>query len=384
MTSWLTACVSVPHLLVDIARLQRSSARPLAVAAAHSDRAPVIDRCERAAEAGIEIGMPVLTARRSCRELEIVVPDQAALTQLSAQVATILSEQAEDVHRTGVNRWTARAVALGHGYRAAVPLAEQIRADIAALGLQCQVGLARTLTVASIAAQIARSTQVVLPDMEAAFLAPLPVGLLPGVGVRTRDALNGIGITTIGQLQTLSAFALAQVCGPRGRTLARLARGLDAGDWRAEAPTISARWLALDEPEADVRLLHARLHALIAQAGRDLREQERAAGEVTVRIVWSDGSHSQRTERDPARRDLDRSLGALSNHVLETLLRERRLAVRGFVLTLGDLGPRQVDLLAARDERPWHLQQALDHLARRYGPQTVLPGTLVGVLPAAV
>ncbi len=384
MTCWLTACVYAPHLMIDVARLQRASARPLAVAAARSDRAPILDRCARAARAGVEVGMPVLTARRHCRELEVAVPDRAALTQVTREVAAILGEQAEEVRRLGANRWTARAVALGPGFRAGAVLAEQIRANVSATGLQCQVGLARTLTVASIAARTARSVQVVLPETEVAFLAPLPIGLLPGVGGRTRAALQGVGITTIGQLQTLSASALAQVCGSHGRDLARLALGVDVGVGRGEATTISARWLAADEPEADVRILRAQLHALISQAGRELRERDLAAGALTVRIVWADGSHGQRTERDQARRDLDRSLGALSNHVLDTLLRERRLAVRGLTVTLGDLGPRQVDLFAALDARPWHLQQALDRLARRYGPQTVLPGALIGVLPAAV
>jgi hypothetical protein len=55
--------------------------------------------------------------------------------------------------------------------------------------------------------------------------------------------------------------------------------------------------------------------------------------------------------------------------------------VRAIAVTLGDLGPRQDDLFAAADARPWRLQQALDQLARRYGPQTVLPATLVGLLP---
>src|SRR4051812_11340921 len=116
MTSWLTVCISVPRLMIEVARLQHPSERPLAMAAAASDRAPIIDCDVRAAAAGVQVGMPVLTARRLCRDLEVNVADRAATAQIATQIAAVLGEYAEDGRRSGADRWTARAVALGHGY----------------------------------------------------------------------------------------------------------------------------------------------------------------------------------------------------------------------------------------------------------------------------
>ena len=385
--TWLTACLFVPHLLVDVAQAQRPpSSRPLAVAAAWSDRAPILDRCERAARAGVQIGMPVLTARRLCRTLELATPDRAALAPVAAQVVTLLQEQGDHVRRIGTDRWTVRLVALGQDYRAALPLADALRAAVASVtGLRCRVGLAQATMMATIAARSAgdAAVQVVLPGTERAFLAPFPLDLLPGVGTQTLVLLARLGVETIGQLQALPASALAQVCGARGRQLAHLAQGLDGSTTSPRAATITVRWYTTGEAEADARRLRAHLHALTTQAGRDLRSRELAAGEVMVRVGWADGSQSQRTERDEARRDLDAGLGTWSRIALGTMLRERRLAVRALAVTLGDLGPRQGDLFAAADPRPWHLQQALDCLVRRYGPQTILPGALIGLLPGS-
>lgn len=386
MTSWLIACFYFPHLLVDVARTNRPpSVRPLAVAAARSDRAPIIDRCDRAARAGVQIGMPVLTARRLCRQLEIATPDRSAVATVAAQVGTLLQEQGEHVQRAGVDRWTVRLVALGQGYSAARQLGEQLCSAVTtATGARCRLGLAHGAMMATIAARIANdaAVQIILPGSEQAFLAPLPLELLPGAGALTLGILKTLGIESIGQLQVLPVATLERVCGTRARQLARAAQGLDSTTAQAPSASITARWQATGEPEADAYRLRARVHALTVQAGRDLRSQAIAAGELRVKVVWADGSQSQKTERDPARRDLDSGLSALSRKLLGTLLIERRLAVRALTVTLYDLGPRQVDLFAAADPRPWHLQKALDTLARRFGPRTVLPGALIGVLSA--
>src|SRR5262245_33117758 len=119
MTSWLTVCIYTPHLMIDIAQMQRPATRPLAIAVADSDRAPIIDCDSRALQAGVEIGMSVLKARRLCRSLEIRTPDRTANADVATQIAAIVADQADDVRRDGARRWTGRALALGHAYRAA-------------------------------------------------------------------------------------------------------------------------------------------------------------------------------------------------------------------------------------------------------------------------
>ena len=380
MNNRLTACVLVPHLRAQIA--MRQHAAPLVVATAHNDRATVLDTCPQAASAGVRAGMPVLHARRCCRSLTVTTVDAPALLACNRALEAVLHTFADDVQRAGA-AWLLTLPALGAGFRHAESIGHQLHAAVLTTGLTCSVGLGPTVIVARVAAHVAgaASVRVVIPAAEQSFLAPLPLHVLPGTGAQTLRALARLGVETIGQLQALPASALTAVCGARGRQLVHLAQGRDIEAAPGAAATISVRWQTPGEPEADARRLRAHLHALTAETGRDLRARKLAAGQLTVRVVWADGSSGQRTEREGARRDLDRGLHTWSRRALGTLLRERRLAVRAIAVTLGDLGPRQDDLFATADARPWRLQQALDQLAQRYGPQTVLPAALVGLLP---
>ena len=121
------------------------------------------------------------------------------------------------------------------------------------------------------------------------------------------------------------------------------------------------------------------MYTLAEQVGQTLRTQKLAAGSLTVRLAWTDGTTSQRTTRCTPRCDLDRDLAAGSRAALQVLLQGRRLAVLQLTLVAGDLGPLQPDLFAVGDGRMRQLQQALDAVRQRFGAGAIQPGSLLGL-----
>ena len=281
--------------------------------------------------------------------------------------------------------WTLPLYALGAGFSRARAEAEHLlQAVQTRTGFHCAIGLGAQPAIARVAARVAaeggdQECLVVLPGSESAFLAPLSVGLLPGVGPQVEARLRRLGITAIGQLAQIPGDVLIQVCGPRGRTLALVAQGRDAGDEHTTAPTVTGAWHALREPCADAWRLLATIQRLAEQVGQGLRARQQATGRLTVQVTWTDRSVRQRTVHFAPRCDLDRELALASKEALRALLRERRLAVLQLAVVAGDLGPIQQGLFAADDSRRRRIQQAVDAVRRRFGPGAIQAGALVGI-----
>src|SRR5262249_16007078 len=100
-------------------------------------------------------------------------------------------------------------------------------------GLNCSIGIATSRLVAKISSDQAKPNGIlaVLPGQEAAFLAPLEVRKVPGVGKKTEIMLHACGIRRVGDLARLDDQFLEERFGKWGLALAGKSRGLDAGGW---------------------------------------------------------------------------------------------------------------------------------------------------------
>ncbi len=387
MANHLVACVLVRHFLARVAAQQLSDRRsvPLVVATGSSDRATVIDVCPHADTHAVHAGMPVWEARRLCPSLRVTAHDPAVAEAAATSIEQVLRQYADELHCKAPGCWTLPLYALGTQFSRAEAEAEQLRQDVgASTGYPCTVGLGAQPIVARLAALDAaerggKACIVAPPRGVQEFLAPLPVRLLPGLGQRSEATLQRLGVTSIGQLAQIPVDVLVQVCGPRGRTLARLAQGLEAEDDSRSSPTLSSTWHAAQEPCADAWRLLAAIQRLSERLGQCLRTEQQAAGRLTVQITWTDGTTRQRTVHFTPRRDLDRDLATASREALRGLLGERRLAVLRLAVVAGDVGPIQQGLFAADDSRRRRLQQAVDAVRRRFGAGAIQAGAIVGL-----
>ncbi len=387
MANHLVACVLVRHFLAQAAAQQLSGRRsfPLVVATGSSDRATVIDVCPHADTHAVHAGMPVWEARRLCPALRVTAHDPVAVEEAATSIEQVLRQYADELHCRAPGCWTLPLYALGTQFSRAEVEAERLRQDVGArTGYPCTVGLGAHSIVAYLAALVAaerggKACVVAPPGGVQEFLAPLPVRLLPGLGPRSEATLQRLGVTSIGQLAQIPVDVLVQVCGPRGRTLAHLAQGLEAEDDSRSSPTVSSTWHATQEPCADAWRLLATIQRLSECVGQSLRVQQQAAGRLTVQVTWTDRAMRQRTVPFTARRDLDHELARASREALRELLRDRRLAVLQMVVIAGDLGPIQQGLFAVDDSRRRQLQQAVDAVRRRFGSGAIQAGTIVGL-----
>jgi DNA polymerase-4 len=172
-----------------------------------------------------------------------------------------------------------------------VAIAQRIRARVAELGITCSVGVSASKSVAKIASDHDKpdGLTVVYPGEEAAFLAPLPVRSMPGIGPRTAERLNSLGIRTLGELASMDDVTALEVLGSHGIGTVARARGVDERPVHANRPVKSVsneRTFATDvrtPQEVD-----AALGALAAKVGQRLRAKGLAGRTVTVKLRFSD------------------------------------------------------------------------------------------------
>lgn len=167
---------------------------------------------------------------------------------------------------------------------------QRIRDEI---GIAASIGIAGSKIAAKVASKTAKPDGLVEvpPGGEAAFMAPLPIGRMPGVGEKTEKALNALGIRTLGELAKMPPDCLAGRFGAYGAMLKLHAQGIDRSRVQppAEARSISAE-RTFDADSRDRQLLEATLRYLSEQTGARLRRYGQKASVVHIRVRWADFS----------------------------------------------------------------------------------------------
>ncbi|HXH81730.1 MAG TPA: DNA polymerase IV, partial [Candidatus Tectomicrobia bacterium] len=204
--------------------------RPVIVGADPRGRGVVSAASYEARAFGVRSAMPISRAARLCPHGVFLPVDMDRYARVSREVMAILAAFSPLVEPVSVDEafvdLTGTRRVCGWAPEAVRQIKTRIRAET---GLTASAGLATSKLVAKIASDLRKPDGLVVvpPGAEAAFLAPLPVERLWGVGAATARALDGLGITTIGQLQRFPEAALVARLGPHGRDLQALALGRD-------------------------------------------------------------------------------------------------------------------------------------------------------------
>ncbi len=232
-----------------------------------------------------------------------------------------------------------------------VAVARRIRARVAELGVTCSVGVSASKSVAKIASDHDKpdGLTVVCPGEEAAFLAPLPVRAMPGIGPRTAERLGELGLRTLGDVAALDDTTARQVLGSHGTDLVARARGLDGREVHDNAGVKSVsneRTFATDvRTPAEV---DGALSGLAAKVGQRLRHKGLAGRTVTVKLRFSDFTTKTVRRTVPIPIDDERVLLPIAADLLRSAwsagigLRLLGIGVSGF-----DDKAVQLDLLSA-------------------------------------
>jgi DNA polymerase IV len=254
------------------------------------------------------------------------------------------------------------------------------------LGLPCSVGVAANKLVAKIATEVGKKTAkkdeppnavtVVPPGTEAAFLEPLPVIMLWGVGPKTAEKLAGGRIKTIGDLARRPEADLIRWFGENGRDLSRRACGVDDSPVTIEHEVKSiSQETTFARDVRDDRLLADTLRELSAEVGHRLRQAGIAGTTVRIKLRWPGFTTLTRQVTLPQPSDQDEEIYRLALDLLGKV-RAKGKAVRLIGVGVSGLGPplRQLELWGADSERSRRLQEALDAVRAKYGQQSIRRG----------
>jgi DNA polymerase-4 len=238
---------------------------------------------------GVHGGMPGREARRRCPDLTFVGGHFQEYQRLGDAVMDVLHDVTPLVERTSIDEAFLDVAGAVHLFGPPAEIAATIRRRVRhELGLPISVGVATTKHLAKVASQVAKPDGLVVvePGTEEAFLDPLPVGLLWGVGPVTRQKLASRGIDTIGQLAATSPAVLRQHLGQAaGTKLGALAANDDrrAVQSARRAGSVGAQ-SALGRRPATPEQLHTTLGFLADRVATRLRAKGRAGRTITVRV----------------------------------------------------------------------------------------------------
>jgi DNA polymerase-4 len=355
--------------------------RPVIVGGDPRGRGVVSTASYEARRFGIHSGMPLVTARRLCPYAVFLRGDFRPYTEVSRAFHALLGRYTPLVEPAGIDE--AYLDLTGCEPVAGPPLdaAHQIRARVREdLSLAASVGVASGKTVAKIASDATKPDGLleVPPGQGAAFLAPLPVRRLPGVGPRVEAALAAVGVDTLGQLASLPETRLRILFGRHGPRLAELAGGLDPLPVASlEAPPKSvSREGTFATDVSDAALLRAVLRSYCESVAADLRRRGLRARSFTLKLRYGDFTTITR------RLTVDRPAHAddVLYRAAETLL-EAALARDGRALRLIGFGASNLVEDAVQlplQEAPWQrlerLDRAVDGVRLKYGRRCLQRG----------
>ena len=265
--------------------------RPVIVGG-HARRGVVLAASYEVRPFGVRSAMPMARALALAPDAVVVPPRHDAYAEASARVFDILGSVTPLVEPLSLDEAFLDVTASRALFGAPAEVARRLRARIAdEVGLPASAGIAGVKLVAKIASDMAKPNgQVEVPaDGGAAFLAPLPVSRLWGVGPKSARTLATMGFETVGDIARHDPEALVRRLGPSGRALWEQANAIDP---RPVIPDRDAKSIGaedtFDEDLSGVEALAPRIHAQALRVARRLRHAGLRARTVQLKLKRAD------------------------------------------------------------------------------------------------
>jgi DNA polymerase-4 len=323
-------------------------------------------------------------ARVLCPQAVVVSPRFSAYVEASRAVFRIFEHTSPLVEALSIDEAFLDVRGLGHVLGTPTEIAARLRLEVRKqVGLAITVGLATTKFLAKVASGVAKpdGLLVIPPGGELAFLHPLPVERLWGVGRVTAGRLREHGLTTVGRVARLDEQALVQMLGrAAGRQLHALAHNRDPRPVRRRRRrrSIGAQ-RALGRRQRSPHELGATLMTLVDRVARRLRAAGRACRTVVLRLRFDDYTRATRSHTMLEATARTATLLKVARELLAAagpMVAARGLTLIGVALT--NLCDRNAIQLALAFDRASGLDDAVDRLCERFGSNAIRRGALVG------
>jgi DNA polymerase-4 len=335
---------------------------------------------------GVRTAMGGAQARRLCPGAVVVEPRMAAYAEASKMLFRVFEDTTPLVEGLSIDEAFLDVRGLRRISGTPAEIAVRLRREVLErVGLPITVGVARTKFLAKVASGVAKpdGLLVVPPNAELAFLHPLPVERLWGVGPVTANKLRNRGITTVGQVAEFPEAALVSMLGrATGRRLHALAHNLDPRPVhvRRRRRSIGGQ-RALGRSPRSPDAVDAVVVALVDRITRRMRAAGRVGRTVVLRLRFDDFSRATRSHTLPHATAETQTILATARALLATampMIERQGLTLVGVAVgNLDDDGAIQLTLPFDRHSGG-ALDVALDEVRNRFGPAAVTRAVLLG------
>lgn len=345
------------------------------------DRRGVVAAASYEARAfGVHSAMPLATAYRLCPQAIFIEGDLSHYRKASGKFMTILADFAPDLEPAGLDEAYLDVTGFESVYGSIKQMAVQMKQRIKKeTGLCASVGIAGGKVVAKVACERSKPDGLleVPAGEDGTFLAPLPVGDLPGVGKKTELVLKDLGIKTVGHLASTPLDILKRRFGIWGDLMQRHARGIDDG--KVEPPGVArsiSRENTFGVDTRDNAFLEATLRNLSERVGADLRGRGKQARCVTLKLRYADFTTITRQRTLRQSDNSDRLIFETGLNLLKAALLSDRSPVRLIGIGVSGLveANRQLDMLDSSAWRWEQLDKAVDRIRDKYGFNAIQTG----------
>jgi DNA polymerase-4 len=379
--------IHIPSFPIAVARVSQPEfrGRPVAMAPPHSERALILSASPEARREGIFKGMPLGKAIKFCPDLTVLPPNQNLTGKASKALAKVVAhytplwEPSRPGHIyldvTGTDRlW-------GKAKDTASRLRREIKKYLCLLGM---VGVAGNKMVSSIASRIGSSEGVLDVDrgQEFSFIAPLKVGILPGIGhVRRKILLEELNISVIREIAALDMDSLKLIFGRQASVIRQRALGIDPTPVyppRME-PTIAEEVILSQDENHDEKLLGI-LYRLVEKCSHQLLSTALFPHKAGLAFRYTDHKEVTRRTNLPGMSFCDFDLYRSLERVFLKAY-QRRLRIRFMKVWFQDFSPppSQLTLFPTQSFTPKKKVltfQALNHIRERYGYEAIKYGRI--------
>ncbi len=339
---------------------------------------------------GVKTAMVLHEALKLCPKLTIVPPDHHFYGQKSEEVMDLLSNYTPALEQNSIDEaWldmTGSEGLFGKPFDAAQRIMNEIKDN---LGLWCSIGIAENKFLAKMAAEMKKPlgiTDLWEKDIPVK-LWPLPVKKMYGVGVKTTEKLNRMGIKTIGDLATSKENLVINTFGKGGFEIHRHANGID------DSPVLArvdddvksiGREKTLPEDIADIEKAKIVLMELADDIGMNVRKQGKEGRTVHITLKYSD-FHSVTRQMTISATSITREIYQAGCRLLEQIWNKSHpvrligISISGFYengsseqLSLFD--PMQGNVQADKNKQ---IDKVMDKIRNKYGSEKITIATLV-------
>jgi DNA polymerase-4 len=363
-------CIDLDAFFVSVEQALNPSliGKPVIVGGLPQERGVVASASYEARKFGIHSGMPTSLAYRLCPQAKFLKGTFQYYQLYSRRFHDIISTYSPDVNMVSIDEAYINARGTQRLFGTPIEVAYRLKNDIKSiLNIPSSVGIARTKVFSKIACEQSKpnGTLAVPEDNEIAFLAPLNVSVLPGIGPKHVEILNNLNIHTVEELIQTPDWIAETALGNYYKILRFFIHG---GDYRSfDTMKSISRETTLHEDTINRELIYALFYYLTERACSTLRKKKLLARTLTVKIRFSDfKTISKRTKMpgDSAQQIIYES----GVKILQEMLKEKkRVRLIGIALSGFEHDGLQPSIFGVKEGRINRLNNALDNVRDKFG-----------------